>query len=67
MKLNSIIKCPECGYEKEEVMPEDSCQFFYECTNCKKVLKPKKGYCCVYCSFGTNRCPSKQDIAAVNS
>jgi hypothetical protein len=29
--------------KKEETMPTDSCQFFYECTNCKKILKPKYG------------------------
>ena len=23
-------------------------------------LGPKKGNCCVYCSYGTNPCPSKQ-------
>jgi hypothetical protein len=33
-------------------MPEDSCQFFYECEKCKTVLKPKQGDCCVYCSYG---------------
>jgi len=61
MGINSIIKCPECGYEKNEVMPTDSCQFFYECTNCKTVLKPKDGDCCVFCSYGTVKCPSKQE------
>ncbi|MDA2918096.1 hypothetical protein MYX76_01140 [Desulfobacterota bacterium AH_259_B03_O07] len=43
MDLQSVLKCPECGFEKEEIMPVDACQFFYECTNCKKVLKPKEG------------------------
>jgi len=61
MELNSNIKCPECGYEKNEVMPTDSCQYFYECTNCNKVLKPMEGDCCVYCSYGTEKCPSKQE------
>ena len=60
MNLNSTIKCPECGFEKEKTMPKDSCQFFYECTSCKKVLKPKEGDCCVFCSYGTVKCPSKQ-------
>jgi len=40
MEVESVIKCPECGFEKKETMPTDSCQYFYECTNCKKVLKP---------------------------
>ncbi|MGL1885178.1 MAG: hypothetical protein OCD76_01590 [Reichenbachiella sp.] len=59
--LNSIITCPKCGHQKEEIMPTDACQFFYECENCKEVLKPLKGDCCVYCSYGTKACPPKQN------
>ena len=58
--LLSTISCPECSYEMEETMPTDACQFFYECKNCKKILKPKIGDCCVYCSFGTVACPPIQ-------
>jgi len=60
IKLNSIITCPYCGYKKEEKMPRDACQFFYECENCNVVLNPKEGDCCVYCSYGTNPCPPIQ-------
>lgn len=60
MKLESIITCPLCGFKKQEKMPTDACQFFYECTNCKTVLRPKPGECCVFCSYGTENCPSKQ-------
>jgi hypothetical protein len=58
--LQSIIICPDCGFEKEETMPADACQFFYECTNCKTTLKPKEGDCCVFCSYGTVKCPPIQ-------
>jgi hypothetical protein len=58
--LISVITCPECGFQKKESMPEDSCQFFYECENCHVVLKPKHGDCCVFCSFGNVKCPSMQ-------
>jgi hypothetical protein len=58
--LKSIITCPKCGHKKEEEMPTNACQFFYECENCKEVLKPKEGVCCVYCSYGTNACPPIQ-------
>lgn len=58
--LQSEITCPECGHKKVEKMPEDSCQFFYECENCHGILKPKKGDCCVYCTFGTVDCPPIQ-------
>ncbi len=57
----SIITCPECGHKKTEVMPTESCQFFYECENCKSVLRPAEGDCCVYCSYGSVACPSVQD------
>jgi hypothetical protein len=59
--LNSIITCPNCGHKKEEIMPTDSCQFFYECENCKARLKPKQGDCCVYCSYGSVPCPPIQE------
>ena len=42
-------------------MPIDSCQFFYECTNCGKILKPNDGDCCVYCSYGSVKCPPIQE------
>ena len=61
IELTSTIICPECGYKKEEEMPTNACQFFYECENCKVILKPNKGDCCVYCSFGTISCPSIQE------
>ena len=56
----SVITCPECGYSKEEEMPENACQYFYKCSNCSIILRPKKGDCCVYCSFGTVPCPPIQ-------
>ncbi|WP_346856875.1 GDCCVxC domain-containing (seleno)protein [uncultured Draconibacterium sp.] len=58
VELKSIITCPKCRHQIEETMPEDSCQFFYECENCHTVLKPKQGDCCVYCSYGSVKCPS---------
>lgn len=57
----SIITCPNCGFQKAEEMPVEACQFFYECENCKTVLKPEQGDCCVFCSYGSVKCPSKQN------
>jgi len=57
---DSIITCPVCGHQEKETMPEDSCQFFYECKNCGEVLRPLEGDCCVYCSYGSVSCPSIQ-------
>ncbi|WP_317162833.1 GDCCVxC domain-containing (seleno)protein [Sunxiuqinia indica] len=60
IRLKSVITCPVCHFQQEEIMPENACCFFYECTNCKTVIQPNKGDCCVYCSFGTVKCPSMQ-------
>jgi len=59
--LKSEITCPNCGHKEIEDMPTDACQFFYECKNCKKVLRPNEGDCCVYCSFGSVPCPPIQE------
>lgn len=59
--LKSTITCPKCGYEKEEEMPTDACQYFYTCEQCKIVLKPKPDDCCVFCSYGTVPCPPIQE------
>ena len=58
--LLSVFKCPECGHAKEEAMPTDACQWFYACDSCKAVVRPKPGDCCVFCSYGTNKCPPIQ-------
>ena len=54
--LQSALTCPRCSYVKQETMPTDACQFFYECENCKIVLRPLPGDCCVFCSFGSVKC-----------
>lgn len=61
--LESTIKCPNCGHEKTETMPTDSCLYFYECESCGSLLKPKQGDCCVFCSYGTVACPPIQQGA----
>jgi len=58
--LESALTCPECGAGKTETMPTDACLYFYECTSCRAVLRPKPGDCCVFCSYGTMPCPPIQ-------
>jgi len=45
----STLTCPECGHKATEGMPTDVCQYFYDCTGCRVVLKPLSGDC----SYGT--------------
>ncbi|WP_317617963.1 GDCCVxC domain-containing (seleno)protein [Mucilaginibacter lappiensis] len=56
----SEITCPVCGFKKQEEMPVDACQYFYQCGNCNALLKPMEGDCCVFCSYGSYKCPPIQ-------
>jgi hypothetical protein len=60
MILQSTITCPDCGIAKIET-PTDACQFFYDCTGCGILLRPKAGDGCVFCSYGDRACPPVQD------
>ena len=60
LTLQSEITCPACGGKSAETMPEDACVYFYECKHCRQMLRPNKGDCCVFCSFGTVKCPPMQ-------
>lgn len=61
IELKSKITCPECGFSKVKTMPTNACQWYYECDSCRALLKPLKGDCCVYCSYGTVKCPPIQE------
>ncbi|WP_309612207.1 GDCCVxC domain-containing (seleno)protein [Sphingomonas sp.] len=65
--LQSTITCPQCGHSATETMPTDACQFFYDCTGCGAILRPKKGHCCVFCSYGSVPCPPIQADATGDS
>jgi hypothetical protein len=63
-ELRSTLTCPHCGLAAVETMPTDSCQFFYDCKGCGRVLRPKPGDCCVFCSYGSVPCPPVQQARA---
>jgi len=58
--FESVITCPRCGHTRSESMPSDACQYFYECRSCHALLKPRQGDCCVFCSYGSVKCPPMQ-------
>ena len=58
--LHSTLTCPRCGGVSVETMPDDACQWFYDCRHCGAVLRPLPGDCCVFCSYGDVACPPKQ-------
>ena len=57
-EIISVVTCPACGSKSPENVPNDSCLYFYECRHCHEELRPMKGDCCVFCSYGGIRCPS---------
>lgn len=59
--LESVLTCPRCGFSSQETMPTDACLFYYECSRCKSLLRPKAGDCCVFCSYGSVKCPPMQE------
>src|SRR2546427_11059863 len=65
--LESVLTCPECAHAYAETMATDQCVFFYECPNCHARLRPLPGDCCVFCSYGSVKCPlSKGPIAGAS-
>lgn len=58
--LQSRIVCPSCSGATLETMPNDACQYFYDCKHCGAVLRPLPGDCCVFCSFADVKCPPVQ-------
>jgi hypothetical protein len=58
--LQNILTCPSCGVATRETMPTDACLFFWNCPACGSRLKPNAGDCCVFCSYGSVKCPPKQ-------
>jgi len=62
-ELDVRLTCPACGHVTSATMPTDQCVFFYECPQCRTILRPKPGDCCVFCSYGDTRCPFVQDEA----
>jgi len=61
IQLTSTITCLHCGHRRQETMSMDACQYFYECEHCGTLLKPQRGDCCVFCSYGDVPCPPVQE------
>jgi len=58
--LFSTVRCPNCGCRTEETMPMNACVFFFECPGCGARITPRRGDCCVFCSYGSVPCPPIQ-------
>ncbi len=51
--LESVLTCPHCGFAAREAMPTNAYLYFYECSNCKMLLRPEPAI--VACSAPTAR------------
>ena len=60
MPDTTTLTCPVCGHISIETVPTDRCIYFYTCHGCRKLLKPRAGDCCVFCSYGDKLCPSRR-------
>lgn len=58
--MDSTITCPRCETSHTETLPVDAGTYFYECPSCGEGLKLQPGDCCVFCSYGTEKCPPQQ-------
>jgi hypothetical protein len=58
--LHSEISCPKCAFKKTELLPTEICLLKYTCSACRYEMIPKEGDCCVFCTYGDVKCPSKQ-------
>jgi hypothetical protein len=48
---HTLNKQEKRSFAKQETMPTDACQFYYQCPSCNVLLRPNPGDCCVFCSF----------------
>src|SRR5207249_10360774 len=58
--VESVLTCPHCGFASVEMTPTDACVVVHDCVGCHAQLRPKHGHCCVFCSYGSVKCPPMQ-------
>jgi amino-acid N-acetyltransferase len=62
MRFESRLTCPSCAAESVAAMPLDACLYFHPCPACGVVMRPRRGDCCVFCSYGDAPCPPRQTV-----
>lgn len=58
--LDSVLTCPHCDALATEIMPTNACLYLYGCVVCGTMIRAKPGDCCVFCSYGSVKCPPMQ-------
>lgn len=60
LKHSSILACPSCGFKRIAAIPTPASSYKFECSRCHSVNLPANGDDCVFCSYGSVKCPEKQ-------
>ncbi len=60
LQLGATLTCPDCGKPERLTMPTEFCLVVHRCEGCGAVLRPRRGDCCVFCSYGDTPCPPVQ-------
>ena len=61
IETHAMMTCPYCGESYGVEMPTDRCVVMFGCPECGRVITPKNGDCCVFCSYADKRCPGMQE------
>lgn len=60
MNAKPTLTCPQCGAITQTEIPTNACLQAATCASCQATMQPKDGDCCVFCSYGSERCPLKR-------
>ena len=55
----STLTCPVCGHQQRQYIPVENLDSYY-CSACESMIGKLEGTCCIYCSYGTNKCLMEQ-------
>lgn len=58
--MTGRITCPACHAPTPVEIPESACLYFWRCPQCRELIRPRGGDCCVFCSYGDVPCPSAE-------
>ena len=63
INLKTVITCQSCGMAEEIMMHPKLPEQKFVCKKCSAELLAQAGECCVFCSYGSVKCPPIQEIA----
>lgn len=64
IQYNGILTCPVCGFKRTAAIPTPASSYRFACSRCHTVNLPREGDDCVFCSYGSIKCPAKQMVEA---